>query len=474
MDEKKILAILVLGTMMGALDSTVVLLALPSLTEGLATNLSSSIWVILAYILVLAVTTTQFGRIGDIFGRSRMFNAGFAIFTIGSALCGLSPNITFLNFFRIIQAVGGALLTATSGAIVADVYAPDRRGHAYGYISMGWSAGAMLGIVVGGILTTFFGWRYIFYINVPIGIIAVILGLRYLKDNPKVSSKIDILGMALLGTGLSFISLGSVDFASQGAAFFNELMVVFGFAVIILFILWERRTSTPMLNFNAFKSRVLTASILSSLFQSLGYFSVTFIIIMYLQGIRGLNPLDASVLLAPGYIASAFLGPYMGKLSDRIGARVLATVGIGLMCITVILYLLITTTTSLYFILIATFISGIGISMFFPANSSAVMSNASHDHYGSISGLLRTTSSIGTLGSYVILITAATMGVSRSVAFQVFVGTSNLVGGVSLDFLSGLKAALVVCFILLVISGMLSALRGKENRAKIAKESRKA
>ena len=473
MENRRVLGILVLGTMMGALDSTVVLLALPSLTSSLATNLSSSIWVILSYILVLAVATTQFGRIGDIFGRSRMFNTGFAIFTIGSALCGLSPSIAYLNIFRIIQAVGGALLTATSGAIIADVFAPDKRGHAFGYLSVGWSAGATLGIVLGGVLTTFFGWRYIFYINVPIGIIAVILGMKYLKDNPRIKSSIDFIGMALLGAGLFLLSLGAVDFASQGAALFNEGMIVLGFIILVLFVLWERRTSMPMLNFGVFKSKVLTASILASLFQSLGYFSVTFIIIMYLQGIRGLNPLDASVLLIPGYIAAAFLGPYMGKLSDRIGARVIATVGIFLMCATVLMYLFITTTTPLYFILVATFISGVGLSMFFPANNSAVMAHTEPEHYGSISGLLRTTTSIGTLGSYVILITAATAGISRTIAFQVFVGTSNLIGGVSIDFLNGLKAALVVCLALLIISGILSALRGKENRAKIAKESKR-
>ncbi len=472
-NSNKILSILVLGTLMSALDGTVVLLALPSLTSDLNTNLVASIWIILSYILVTAVATTQLGRIGDIFGRSRMFNLGFVIFTVGSALCGLAPNINYLNLFRIIQAVGGSLLAATSGAIIADTFEANKRGHAFGYLAVGWSAGAMLGIVLGGVLTTFFGWRYIFYINIPIGIIAVFLGLKYIKDNPTISAKLDIVGMLLMGTGLVSLSLGAVDFASQGYAISNEALVAFGVALLAVFLFWEKKARSPILQLQAFKNRVLTASILASLFQSLGYFSVTFILIMYLQGIRGLNPLDASLLLIPGYIVSSFVGPYMGKLSDKIGARTIATVGILLMCIAVTVYLTLTTTTSLYVIVAATVISGFGISMFFPANNSAVMSNTEEGHYGSISGLLRTTANIGTIGSYVLLLTAATAGISRNVAFQVFVGTSNLIGGVSSSFLAGLKTALYLCLFFLVIAGILSALRGKENRDGIARKQRR-
>ncbi len=462
--EGIVLSILILGTLMSALDTTIVLLALPSMTEGLHSNLGETIWVILIYLLVIAVTTMQFGRLGDLFGRSKAFNLGFAVFTIGSALCGFAHANSFLVGYRAIQAIGGALMQATTGAIIADVFEVGRRGKAYGYIAMGWNIGAMLGIVLGGAVTTFLGWRFIFFINIPIGIVALLLGMKYLKDNPKVNARIDIEGMLLLGSALSFLSYGAVDFASSGLSRFNILLMFAGAIAVLAFLFWESRSSSPALDLHAFKNRVLSASIFASFFQSLGFLSVTFLIIMYLQGIRGLDPFTASLLLTPGYIISSFISPYMGRLSDRFGARGIATFGIGFMCLSILMYMGLTVSSDYSVIILASIITGIGGAMFWPANSSAVMSNAQHEHYGSISGLLRLMTGIGTLGSFVITITAATVAISRDTAFSVFIGTSSLIGGVSEAFLSGIRAALLTCLVILVIAGILSLARGKEDR----------
>jgi EmrB/QacA subfamily drug resistance transporter len=462
--ESIVLSILVLGTLMGALDTTIVLLALPSMTQGLNSNLGETIWVILIYLLVIAITTMQFGRLGDVFGRSRMFNLGFAVFTLGSALCGFAQTNGFLVGFRAIQAVGGALMQSTSGAIIADTFEVGRRGRAYGYIAMGWNIGGMLGIVLGGLLTTFMGWRFIFFINVPIGAAALLLGMKYLNDNPKVNASIDLAGMLLLGSALYFLSYGAVDFASAGVSSYNIMLMIAGVIAVLVFLFWESRTASPALDLRAFRNRVLSASIFAAFFQSLGFLSVTFLIIMYLQGIRGLDPFLAALLLTPGYIISSFLSPYMGRLSDRFGARGIATVGILLMCVSILTYMTLTTSSDYSIIILASIISGIGGSMFWPANSSAVMSNAHHEHYGSISGLLRLMTNIGTLGSFVIAITAATVAISRSTAFSVFIGTSKLIGGVSEEFLSGIHAALLACMGILIIAGILSLARGKEDR----------
>src|SRR5512135_1766461 len=191
-----ILAIIVLGTLMGALDSTIVLLAFPVINDSLQSDLANSIWIILAYLLVLAVATTQMGRIGDIYGRSKMFNVGFVIFTIGSALCGFSTHIYLLIGFRALQAIGGAIMQATSGAIIADYFPRERRGRAYGYNALGFTAGALLGIVLGGVITSYINWQFIFFINIPIGIVAVVVGLKYLKDIEKrPKTKLDLTGL---------------------------------------------------------------------------------------------------------------------------------------------------------------------------------------------------------------------------------------------------------------------------------------
>ncbi len=211
-----ILVIVVLGTLMGALDSTIVLLAFPSITDGLRSDFITTIWIILTYLLVIAVTTTQLGRIGDIYGRTTMFNTGFAVFTVGSALCGFSPNIYFLIGSRVVQALGGALMQSNSGAIIADTFPPNSRGKAYGFSSLGWTIGSMLGIVLGGVVTTFVGWQFIFFINIPIGAAALVLGFKYLKPAPKVKAKLDIGGMVLLAASLLLISYGATGIASQG------------------------------------------------------------------------------------------------------------------------------------------------------------------------------------------------------------------------------------------------------------------
>ncbi len=462
--QKIILFILMLGTLMGSLDSTIVILAFPTISHSLHSDLLTTIWIILMYLLVVAVCTTQLGRLGDIYGRSRMFNAGFGIFTLGSLFCGFSPTIQFLIGSRALQAFGGALMQANSGAIVADTFAPNVRGKAFGYISLGWTTGAMLGIVLGGVITTFAGWEYIFFINIPIGVFATILGYYYVVDSIRIPRKLDIIGMLLLGTSLALLSFAAVDYAGVGVSGLNVITCIIGGLTGIVFIIFETKTVNPIINFKSLKNRILKYSLLAAFFVALGYISVVFLITMYLQGIRGLSPLDAALLLIPGYVAGSLLSPYMGKMSDRFGARLLATAGSGIMIIATLVYLTLSTDTPYWVVLIGSGISGIGTAMFFPANNSAVMANAPPGEYGGISGVLRTVQNIGILGSFVLAITVAAASIPRDVAFEVFIGTINLVGGVSLSFIRGIDAALVTSIIIIAFAGFMSWLRGKETR----------
>ncbi|WP_321507513.1 MFS transporter [uncultured Methanoregula sp.] len=462
--QKIIIAILMLGTLLGSLDTTIVILAFPSISQGLHADLLSTIWIILIYLLVVAVFTTQLGRLGDLYGRSRMFNTGFGVFTFGSLICGLSPAISWLIVSRGVQAFGGALMQANSGAIIADTFPPQSRGTAFGYISLGWTSGAMLGIVLGGIITTYFGWEYIFFINLPIGIVATILGFRYVKDDVRVKAPLDITGMLLLGSALTLISYAGVDFAGEGLAAASELSAVVGILAIALFLFYESRTKNPFINFSAFNNRVLKFSVMAAFFLSLGYLSVVFLITMYLQGIRALSPLDAALLLTPGYIVGSLLSPAMGRLSDRYGARVLATLGAATLILATFVYLTLGLDTPLWVVLVASGISGIGSAMFFPSNNSAVMANAPHGTYGGISGILRTVQNIGILGSFIIAITVASLSIPRDVAFEIFIGTTNLAGGVSNAFLQGIDASLWASIIIMAIAAVLSWMRGHEER----------
>jgi EmrB/QacA subfamily drug resistance transporter len=468
-----VLSIVVLGTMMGALDTTIVLLAFPVINDSLHSNFVTSIWIILVYMLVIAVTTTQMGRVGDIYGRSRIFNIGFAVFTVGSALCGFSTHILLLIIFRAVQAAGGAIMQANSGAIIADIFPRENRGRAYGYTALGYTSGAMIGIVLGGIITTYISWQYIFFINIPIGGVAVIAGLRYVKDTTKNPTKLDLLGVGLLALALICLSFGLIDFTTRGFSVVSLTLVTLGAVMLPTFMLYDRRLKNPMIDFEAFRNRVLRNAVLAVFFLSIGYFSVVFLLIMYLQGIRALSPLNASLLLVPGYVAGSFLGPLMGRLSDKYGSREIATIGIFFLGVAILIYLTLGTASPFYIVLIGSAISGLGTSMFFPANNSAVMANARVGSFGSISGLLRTLQNIGILGSFVLAISVAAAAIPRQVAFEVFLGTANLTGGVSNEFIKGIDSAFYVSLGILVFAGILSFIRGRESRIEISSQTPK-
>ncbi|EQD54640.1 multidrug resistance protein, partial [mine drainage metagenome] len=246
-----------------------------------------------------------------------------------------------------IQAVGGSLLVANSSAIVADNIPGTGRGRAFGYLAMGWSVGATLGIVLGGIITTLLGWRFIFYINVPIGALALYWGIRYLRDHGRVKARLDLVGMGLLAAALTLVTYGATDIADSGMDAFNLTLTLVGLALIVPFVLWERRSPSPTLNLKLFRSRLLSRSLGATFLQSLGYVSIAFLLIMYLQGVRGLSPLDASLVLVPGYVLSSVFAPFMGRLVDRIGPRLPATVGILLMLAVVLIFTQLTVSTPL-------------------------------------------------------------------------------------------------------------------------------
>ncbi len=187
---------------------------------------------------------------------------------------------------------------------------------------------------------------------------------------------------------------------------------------------------------------------------------------MYLQGIKALSPLNASLLLVPGYLAGSFLGPIMGRASDKYGSREIATLGIFFLTIAIVIFLTMNATSPLSIVLFASAVSGLGTSMFFPANNSAVMANARACSYGSISGILRTVQNIGLVGSYVLAISVAAASIPRQIAFEVFIGTSNLSGGVSQAFIFGIDNAFYASIAILVVAGVLSFIMGKEVRNK--------
>ena len=236
--------------------------------------------------------------------------------------------------------------------------------------------------------------------------------------------------------------------------------VVAGLLMIGLFIALELRSDRPMLELRQLRDRLLGFSLIAGFLQSLGYLSIVFLLTMYLQGLRGLSPLNASLLLVPGYLVGALLGPLMGRQVDRVGPRAVATAGIVCMVTAVGGYSLLGLNAWLGWIPCISVVSGLGTGMFYPANSTAIMSRTSPRTFGSISGLRGTLSNMGTLLSFVLTLTIASASVPRYVAYEVFLGTGNLTGNVGSQFLAGIHAALVGSAIILGVAAILSWSRG--------------
>jgi EmrB/QacA subfamily drug resistance transporter len=435
--------------------------------EDLHTDILSMIWVLLAYLLVITVLGTQVGKLGDMLGRVRMYNLGFALFTFGSLLCGLSQDGTQLIAFRVVQGVGGAFISSNSGAIIADTFDHRERGKAFGITGMGWSIGAVLGILVGGFFVTFLTWRYIFFINIPIGIFATVAGYYLLEErSPRKRQAIDLGGIVLLGASLLLILVAITDITGSGWTMEYGLELVFGIIALIGFIIWERNFSNPFLDFSLFKDRIFRSSSLAAFFQSLASYAVIFLVIMYLQGPRGMTPWDASVLLIPGYVLGGLIAPFSGRLSDRKGARVIASIGLALQIGAILVYSTLALDSSVLVVILGSVLSGAGTSTFFPANTSAVMANAPPHAYGISAGLLRTMANLGMVCSFAVAIFFASISIPRDLAFQIFLGVGETMNGaLAIAFIDGMRSALMVSVLLLVVAFVLSLLRGKEKRA---------
>jgi MFS family permease len=350
---------------------------------------------------------------------------------------------------------------ANSGAVIADLYPREQRGRAYGFTSLGWTIGAVLGVVLGGLIVTYMSWRWIFWINVPTGIVAIGIALRVLHDKAeRVRQRLDPLGMVTLGLGLfgvlwAITKLTNGPFDAETAGF-----LIGGLTLIGVFVFVESRVAAPMLPLRIFKVPTMAASLCASLFQGLASFAVLFLVLMYLQGPRGLSPIHASLLLLPGYLISAAVSLYAGRLSDKYGAVLPATVGLAVQVVALVLYAQLSNSTPLWWIVCIGAVSAVGACFFFPANSSAIMKAAPPDMFGIASGMLRTFSNLGMVFSFAVAIFVASRSISRQLAFAIFVGTTSLHGQAAAAFTTGLHAAFYESVGFMVIAAVLSALRG--------------
>ena len=459
------MAVIMTGVLMTAVDTTIVVLALPEIQRGLHVALSAVVWVIISFLLVITLLATQVGRLGDMFGRVRMYEAGFAVFVLGSLACALAWNEASIIVFRVVQGVGGAFIMANSGAVIADLYPRERRGRAYGFTSVGWTMGAVIGIVLGGLIVTYISWRWVFWINVPVGVAALALALRVLHDRAeRKRRRLDLPGMVCLGPWPVRRAVGDDQAGHHRAGRYGDRLPH-----------RRRRAHRGLRRHRAAAGRADAAAVdlpgadddgLAACLAvpGSGRFAVLFLVIMYLQGPRGLSPIHASLLLVPGYVLGSVVGPYAGRLADRRGPVLPATAGLAIQVAGLAIYAQLGMSTGLWVVVVAAVINGIGASFFFPANSSAIMKAAPPESFGIASGMMRTFANIGMVFSFAVAILIASRSISRGLAFAIFVGSTSLHGALAAAFTSGLHAAFYASMGFMVLAAALSALRAGSAR----------
>jgi EmrB/QacA subfamily drug resistance transporter len=463
-----VLSVTTVGALMAAIDSTIVVLGLPDMMLSLHSDLVAMIWVIMAYILVSSIFLLTFGRVADLFGRVRMYNLGFVVFTIGSVLCGLSADATQLILSRVVQGAGAAMMVVNSAALITEVFPPDERGRALGINAITWAAGGVLGPILGGLLLNSGSWRWIFFINVPIGVFGATWGYLALKDisTRRKGEKFDPLGALTFSLSLTALLMAltlGIQFSWTSA----PILILFGVFVVMLviFLLWERRSKNPILDFALFKPRVYTFSALAAMMQSLALFSVNFLIVFYLQGVRGYDPLTAALMLIPLPLVSSVMGPISGMIADRIGARIPATVGLVIQAVALLLLTSLTDTTPYPQLAVILALMGLGGGMFFPPNTSAAMNAAPKERLGIASATLATMRQVGMVTSFALSLAIAAASLPKDVMMQLFVGTNITLGSeVVQNFVIGMRSAFVMSIVLCLIAAGISLVRGKENR----------
>ena len=466
--ESTALIVLVLGVIMAGIDTTIIVLAMPVMMQALGVDLAVITWVLLIYVIVVTVLSTQLGRLGDIKGRAKMFDAGMLVFAFGSALAGASSDAGLLLAFRSVQAIGGALMLSNSTALISDYFSHERRGFAFGWTTFGWNVGAITGIILGGFLTTFLSWRWDFYITVPLGILGFILGVRYLKGSQvKVARGFDLVGSSVLGLSLTLLSLGALNYPVEGLDSTTVSLLGSGLLAFAAFLLIERNKTDPVLDLSLLRIRLFGASTSAAFLQFVANYAVLFLLTMYLQGVRSLDPFTASMYLVPGYVIGSAVGAFGGKLADIRDPRIIATVGLVLQMFAYLLYfMLLSVDVTLVVVVAGTVLTSVGGSLFFSSNGKLVMEDVPRDKYGMASGTFRTVNNMGMIVSFAVAVVAAASAIPKELAFQIFAGTTSLSASLLDPFVISLRYAFVVSASVMAVAIVLSWVRrGRTVRA---------
>jgi len=449
-----------IGTLMASLDRNIILIALPTIASDLHTSFFTLMWIVLVYWLVTAAVLLNFGRLSDMFGRVKLYNMGFALFTFGSALCSISQTGEQLILFRIIQALGAAFLFSNSAAIITDTFQENERAKALGLNQMSIVVGSVVGLVFGGFLTSYLGWRSIFWVNIPIGIFATIWSYAKLKELGTIrKEKIDWVGNATFAAGLFLILLGVTFGAFKIISLFEiSLFIIGGFSLLIFFVFIEKRVPRPMFDLSLFKIRIFTGGNIAIFLNALARGAFTLIMSFYLQGpSMKLNALNAGIYLIPVSIALAIFAPLSGWLYDKYKLRILASLGLLVSGTGFFILATIGVTTSFYGLLTPLLLVGAGMGIFASPNRASIMTSVPTYRRGVSASISTTFVMTGNAFSISLVFLIMTNVIPLHAAEQLFSGSfqtsSSVISTLVVDkFLNSVHLVFFISALMMLVS----------------------
>lgn len=438
------------GVLLATIDASIVNIALPTISDYFQTSVQTTAWVTISYLLVVTAFLLVFGRLSDVYGQKLVFISGMIVFTIGSGLCVLSASIGQLIAFRAFQGLGAAMIMSNTPAIVTNAFPAEQRGTGLGAIGSVVSVGLMLGPPLGGMLIHYFGWHYIFAVNLPVGILGTIFSLKILKEHRADSSgkpfhPMDSLLWILSVTSFVLIfGIGGNSGLDYGR---TTIYLVITVALVILFLKRQWRSEQPLLDPVLLKNRIFMLSSGAGFFSYMGIIGLSFMLPFFLEKSVGMSPLQTGKVLMAIPATTVFISPLAGYLSDKLGQRPISTVGLFVSTISM-LFMSTLTNDSSTLRLVANLIGlGLGLGLFGSPNNSALMGSVDHKNRGSAGGILATVRNLGMVSGISIV----------SLVFNSALGR-QLVGD-TLKYSVAFKAALPVAVALSVAAIILSGLR---------------
>ena len=418
-----------LGTLMSSLDSNIVLIALPTIASELKGMTTLDVlWTILGYQLVVATVLVNFGRLADMFGRVRLYNMGFAIFTIGSGLCSISQSPMELISFRVVQAIGAGFLFSNSAAIITDTFPPSERGSALGINQISIVVGSVTGLIAGGVLTSTLGWRSIFWVNLPIGIFATLWAHLKLKELslPTKTRYLDITGNVVFASALVILLLAITLEAISGLPLIvTAVTLSVSFVMLVSFVLIENRAKDPMFDLSIFRSREFDSGNITIFLNALSRGSFILVMVFFLQGpLVGFDPLQAGLFLIPMSISLSVFGPVSGVLSDHLGQRPFVILGLLVSSAGFLIMTMIPADVSFTRLLLPLVLIGSGMGIFASPNRASIMNSVPSQRRGIASGISTTLTNVGNTVSIGLAFLIMSTQTSRSTLDRIFSGLS--------------------------------------------------